>query len=289
MTKCTTLLLVGFAFAVNSAVCVNESHAAFGTANLTYAGLGSGTGVSPIVYSDSTGSQSGSSFVGALKFTVNTSTNTDIIPVSLASGDFMAFCIELKQTLNSNTPYEYVIDSVQNAPNPPTSSPLPGGHIGAVREGYLTKLYDLAYDTMLNALSSSSSSTRNANAAAFQLAIWELSHETSDPLHVGVSQGDGTFYLDASPNPGTLLNAINLANNWLAAVLNPNVTVDHKYDLYALTNKTTTNTAQDLIFAVPAGLPGSGVVPEATAMVTWAMILFSASVVSRPARRQEMA
>ncbi len=282
MTKCTTLLLVGFAFAVNSAVCVNESRADFGVANMTYTGLGSGLGVSPIVYWDSQtpGSKLGSSFVGALKFTVNSSTNTDIIPVG---SNFMAFCLELKQTLNSKASYNFVIDSVQNAPNPSTSSPLPGGHIGAVREGYLTKLYDLAYDIMLDKLSSTSSSTRNAYAGAFQLAIWELSHETYEPspLHFGVSQGDGTFYLNVASPTGTTLNGITLANQWLAAVLDPNVTVDRKYDIYALTNYTNANTAQDLIFAVP--------IPEATAMTTWALVLLSASAVSRPARRREMA
>jgi len=139
---------------------------------------------------------------------------------NLASGSFVAFCIEPEQpnALSSKGYRTYTVD----------------GFTGAQA-------------TLLQGLYSSSfSSVSGVNQqAAFQLAIWEIVRESGSTL--SLDQGNGSFFLKTDASSGMQLLAANtvqgLANTYLAAA--------QSYDgaaLYSLT-KLTNASYQDLVIA----------------------------------------
>lgn len=252
-----TVARFGFVVIVAATILVgaNEAQAAFGVANLSFTGVSGLSGT--VKYWDKETSSSkttGSIGIGKLKWTVNSSTD----PLVSVGPNFPTFCIELERTLSSGA---FNVGLVQNSPNPSTSSPFPSGSIGLLREFYLGRLYDLAY------LSLSS----NTDYAAFQLAVWELSHETTNTFNV--STNNGTF----SVATGASLSAISTANGWLASVAS-NAVIPHVLNVYALSARYN----QDQIFSVPAP-PGTGL-PEASAITTWGLILLSVGLVSQRVR-----
>ncbi len=276
MTKCITLLMAGLLTLVSSLICVNESHAAFGTVSMKFDNVS--PTVTGTVKSTAAPIISTNTNIGRFNWSgVEWNLNTPIDGLDTSLKTLTTFCIELAQNISNGGTYTYQVVDLTSAPAPSSSSPI--GGINSDRASYLKLLYDSQYDTLL------ANPTNATVHAAFQLAVWELTHETKDTSttssHFGVLQGDGTFYLDAlSSAAGTL------ANSWLAAILGGTAVPTNNYQLYALTSSSN----QDQIFAVEVDLPGTGAVPEATAMVTWAMILFSASFASRPTRRErEMA
>ena len=242
-------------FAASSLVCVGEVHAAFGMAGMTFTGV-DGLSGEVTYYDKETLSSVTTSTVTIGQLTWDVTSSTD--PLVTVGPNFPTFCIELEKLLSS--PATFDVGFVRDAPDPGTSSPFPSGDIGLAREILLTKLYDSEYFGL----------SGSTDFAAFQLAVWELTHETTSAF--SVSTGSGTFYLSSGANA----LAVSTANTWLAALSGPAVT--HVLDIYALTKSTN----QDQIFAVPT--PPQTCVPEATAMMTWGLVLFSASFVSRRAR-----
>lgn len=241
--------------AAASLVCVSTTQAAFGIANMTFTSV---TGLPGAVtyYDKETLSSVTTGAISIGKLTWNVTASTDpLVPVGAG---FDTFCIELEKILSS--PATFDVGLVRDAPDPGTSSPFPSGEIGLAREFALAKLYDIAYLGL----------STPQQYAAFQLAVWEVSHETAGAFNV--STGNGTFYLSAGASPV----AVTTANLWLAAVSGPGV--PHVLDIYALTKVTN----QDQIFPVPA--PPGGGVPEATAAMTWGLILFSVVAVPRHIR-----
>jgi hypothetical protein len=254
-------LATAFVCAASSLVCVSESRAAFGVVNMTFNGftVGSDGLAGHVTYYDKeTLSEvtTGNVGIGKLRWTVNSSTDPLV-----SVGSFITYCIELERTLAPPTD-NFNVGLVRNAPDPGTSSPFPSGSIGLAREILLAKLYDIAYPSL----------STTTDFAAFQLSVWELTHETTNTFNV--STGNGTFYLAS----GASALAVTEANAWLLALAGPPVT--HILDVYALTSPTN----QDQIFPVPAP-PNTGV-PEATAMATWGLILLSASVITRRTRQE---
>jgi hypothetical protein len=246
----------GFVLVVAVAVLgfTSESPAAFGVANLSFTGV---TGMSGTVnYYDKESSSiktTGGIGIGKLTWTVNSPPSPDpLVPVG---PNFPTFCIELERVLSS--PGTFNVGLVQSAPNPSTSSPFPSGSIGAVREGYLGRLYDIAYLGL----------NTTTDFAAFQLAVWELSHETDtlNPFNVSA----GTFKLASGANA----LAVSTANGWLTSAASNSV-IPHVLNIYALSSATN----QDQIFAVPA--PPSSGLPEASAITTWGLILLSLGLIS---------
>lgn len=230
----------------------NDAQAAFGVANLSFTGVSGLSGT--VKYWDKETSSSvttGSIGIGKLKWTVNSSTD----PLVSVGPNFPTFCIELERILSS--PDTFNVGLVRNAPNPSTSSPFPSGSIGLVREFYLGRLYDLAYLGL----------STTTDLAAFQLAVWELSHETTNTFNVSLNNGTFSVATGASPL------AISTANGWLNSV-SSNVVIPHVLSVYALSARYN----QDQIFSVPAP-PNSGL-PEASAVTTWGLILLSVGFVS---------
>ncbi len=243
-------------FAVSGFVCVDDARAAFGVASMTFTGINGLTG-SVTYYDKETTSEVTTPTVGIGQLTWNVTASTDpLVPVGPG---FTTFCIELETFLH--TPGTWNVGLVQNAPDPSSSSPFPSGQIGVARELALTKLYDIAYTSL----------GTSTELAAFQLAVWELTHETTNTFNV--STGNGTFYVSSGASP----TSIATANTWLAAITGPPVT--HSFDIYALTKADN----QDQIFPVPVP-PGGGNVPEATAMTTWGLIMLSMGFVTRRIR-----
>ncbi len=266
MTKCITLLMVGFVLAVHGTVGVNESRAAIDV-GLKFVNVSPGYSGTVAV---TTPSYSTNTTAGQFNWTVTNSANSGGL---ITTSTLTTFCIELGQVIGAGeNPTYLIVDDLSQAPQP-GPGPLGTGGVGNV--AYELKLL---YDSQYDGLGTGTPTQIAENYAAFQLVIWELTH---DPTAGNLSNGNFTA-------SGFNSNAVAKASNWLTAVLNDTASRVADYTLYALTNNDSNNRYQDQLFALP-NLPSSGVVPEATAMVTWAMILFSASVVSRPARRQEMA
>ncbi len=259
MTTTTARLVTAFVCATVSLVSMSECRAAFGVVNMTFSGFSVGSDglAGRVTYYDkesSTEVTTGNVGIGELRWNVTASTDPLV-----SVGSFVTYCIELETILS--TPATFNVGLVRDAPDPGTSSPFPSGSIGLARENLLTKLYDIAYPSL----------STPTDFAAFQLSVWELSHETTNTFDV--STGNGTFYLAS----GASVAAVTEANAWLAALSGP--PVPHILDIYALTWPTN----QDQIFPVPAP-PGSGV-PESTAMLTWGLVLLSASVITRRTRQ----
>lgn len=237
------------------------SQAAFDV-DMSFTGL---TGLNGTVsyYDKEVGStvSSGEVGIGALNWTVLSSTDPSRIQVG---ADISTFCIELKQAVTIGL---FNFDEVANAQDPHTSSPFPAPNetIGTVRAGYLGRLFDLAYDTL----------STNDQFAAFQLAVWELSHETVfDLITNPFAVTTGTFQLVS----GTSDDAKTQANSWLAAITADGFNSEHTLNTYALLNPD----SQDQIFSVPAATASS--VPEATAVTTWALMMLTVGFITNRVR-----
>lgn len=198
---------------------------------------------------------SGGIGIGVLNWNVISSTNTNLVPLG---GSFPTFCIELERFLSN--PGQFYFNSVQNAPDPKASSPFaaPNDRIGATREGYLRRLYDIAYFGLTQPAATAT------DFAAFQLAVWEITHETSGTFNVSSNPANrGTFFLESGGNAG----AVSTANNWLTSVLSADPFA-RRYNIYALSAEFN----QDQVFPTAA--------PEASAIAIWGLILMSVGFVS---------
>jgi len=169
--------------------------------------------------------------------------------VDSVAGSFQAYCIEPAQ------------------PNALTS-------YGA--QTYTVGSFTGTQATLLQGLYSSTfGSLHTANdQAAFQLAVWEITRETTGTLSVSLNSGD--FYLKpANSSAGALQTASTLesiANSYLSAA--QNYQGASMYTLSKLTNAT----YQDLVFATP-----TAAVPEPE---TYALLLAGMGVVGLMARRR---
>lgn len=135
--------------------------------------------------------------------------NYTVTAVGSAAGQYFSvgqqltlFCVDIFQGASSGN---VSFGGLDQAPEPAT----PSGSMGADRAGLISVLYELRHS---DALSGS-----NQQAAAFQLAIWEIVHETTADLSAGtfagsnldVSDGEGTFFASSQAATQTL------ANDWL--------------------------------------------------------------------------
>ncbi len=132
-----------------------------------------------------------------------------------AFGSFTTYCIELSQHISFGRTYDYTVRD-------PEASPVPGGGMGAGRAALLSELFGRFYSPQF---------LTNDAAAAFQVAVWELSHDDGLNLAAGSIRvvDNGAWY-------GT-------AQEWLDALDGGGP----RMDLLAMTH----STAQDQIFAVP--------------------------------------
>ena len=93
-----------------------------------------------------------------------------------ANGQFVAYCIELFQSITWGETYDFETRAPEN-------SPVPGEGMGAPRAAALAELYGRFYVP--------SFATRD-EAAAFQIAVWELVHDDGRDLTDGLIQVQDT-------------------------------------------------------------------------------------------------
>ena len=178
------------------------------------------TGVDPFQTADVSATRNGTTrsindtTVGVFNFVVTNDGGTGLGPT------IRSFCADFFQDVSVGNPYTFT---------PVAFSALPDVNGNATKISKVTELYDRYYDV----------ATTPQNAAAFQLALWEILY---DPTTTNLSSGN----FRASDNPG----AISLAQGWLNTIGNPGIPDPaRKYNLTGLLSAT----GQDQI--VPSGEP----------------------------------
>lgn len=139
-------------------------------------------------------------------------------------GSFEAFCIETAQDAN------------------------------AAFTGYNWERYEGTTAALMQGLFSSSYAglSTDLERAAFQLAVWEITHETSNVLDVSYEQGSFFFVdFDRATAEGELIAFERMANEFLVAAASYRGMA--RYELFRLTN----TSFQDLVAARPVPEPGS--------------------------------
>ena len=125
------------------------------------------------------------------------------------SGGVQTFCIQLREDINDGDTVNFDVVSIENLPDQP---PLLPGPLGAERAVVMRDLFSRYYGEV----ASKTGGAANRWAAAFQIAVWEISHElwaddrdAEDFIDdLGVARGIAEF--DASDN------VMNLADSMLS-------------------------------------------------------------------------
>jgi hypothetical protein len=145
------------------------------------------------------------------------------------NGNYGGFCIDIGQDIFNNQTATWQVAYLKDAP-------VPGLKMGPIKANLIEELWANDYAGPTGALASPS------NAAAFQLAIWEIINGTpnSSGTYVIGRQGDTFSATDSDPN------TIPTANTWLAA-LDPSGN-GTKANLIALTS----TQFQDYVVQAPA-------------------------------------
>jgi hypothetical protein len=144
------------------------------------------------------------------------------------TGSYGGFCIDINQDIYGGTTATWNVADL-------ASAPVPGQNMGGLRSDLIRELWYNDYAKIGNS---------NSNAAAFQIAIWEIINETA-------TNADGTLQLGMTGGTFSVSDSdtatLTTANQWLAGLdLHDN---GPKYGgLIALEN----TTYQDYVTAVPA-------------------------------------
>ncbi|MEM6911617.1 MAG: hypothetical protein AAF555_08525 [Verrucomicrobiota bacterium] len=129
---------------------------------------------------------------------------------------YMTFCGELGESIGTNE-YTFNITSLENVSRGRageaghTSASIPEGGIGAFRAARVRYLYDNFYTA--DELSDWTMSQASPNTQAFQLALWELTHDSD----LSLLDAAGNMYL-GDQSSTTEANALLLAQSWLDSV-----------------------------------------------------------------------
>jgi hypothetical protein len=170
-------------------------------------------------------------------------TNVNVSPIA-------AFCAELQQDISTTT-YTFLSQKLYHlsagmAGVAGTASVgIPVGGIGAQRAAYVNYLFDRYY--ISEALTGWTYTLANPSTHAFQLALWEMTHDSDMDLR----NTSGYIYV-ATQTSTQRNNAIDLATTMLQDVRNANISssyVSTNFNIYALTNPQ----YQDIILATKKG------------------------------------
>lgn len=189
--------------------------------------------------------------------------NVDIATVNGSAMDIdpvAAFCVELAEPVSATS---YVFDaahlyeaSAGRAGELTTaSSNIPTGGLGLLRAARIRYLFDQHYQSVR--LSEWTQTSTSPTLHAFQLAVWELSHDTD----LSLRNTGGSIHIATQGN--TLRdNAINLAQSWLNEVSTANIDESYessKFEIWSLVsasgNTTNGRGYQDLLLAIDKSTP----------------------------------
>lgn len=202
------------------------------------------------------GAGSGDTYV--IGFTVDV-TAVDNVPVTLEP--MASFCIELSESISATS---YTFDSgllfeasAGRAGELGTaSSNIPTGGIGQLRAARLRYLFDNYYQS--SSLSAWTQNSTTPNIHAFQLALWELSHD----VDLSLTNTSGSIFFTGSQGSTLRNNAIALAGSWLADIDQAGITesyVSTNYDIWSLLSSSGNPEGgrgfQDIVLAVQKNTP----------------------------------
>ena len=159
--------------------------------------------------------------------------------VLLWGGGVRAFCVQLEENIAGGQTVTFDAVAPEALPDQP---PLPGP-MGAARSLVMQDLFSRWYDDVMGR---SGSDLKN-HAAAFQMVIWEISHEmsaTGDAAGIfsGLDLASGDMLFDPGANSATVYG---IANSMLGSLGNGGFSSYSR--LVGLTN----NTYQDQLVVVP--------------------------------------
>jgi hypothetical protein len=123
------------------------------------------------------------------------------------NGVFIAYCIDLPQSISLNNSFTYTVTPLAGAPQA-GAYPNPPGGMGAAKANEIDILYGKDYMSTLGGAAAD-------DRAAFQLAIWNIVYDTD----ASVSPTDGMFYAETGGGVSSAMLA--LANGFLADAFNP--------------------------------------------------------------------
>ncbi len=208
------------------------------------------------------------------------------------SAETLGFCIELGQSLSTNTSYSYENgNSLSRAArgSGTKSGSTVGTNRGAnVQTGASGGIGDLhsariryLFDTFLQSTTASSWTDPTIRIPAFQLAVWELSHDIDFSLANNTSLSTD-FYVTSTTGTAAVYDR---AATLVAAVKAANVTASYvstKWEVVLLENSSyatgaANGTVQDLVYA-----KAIAVIPEPT---TVALLLVGAMAIASRRRR----
>ena len=194
-------------------------------------------------------------------FTVYAPGNLSLQSQNLSN--YPAFCSDLSRDLYINTnytnytvePLEYLAKEDQGVAGTPGMQ-IPDGGIGPVRAGMVRYLVDQHY---VSTNSTDSGWLTNNHATAFQLALWEITHDQYNVSNINFSVKNATangFYFDYNANSATNQAILDTAELWVKDVQNKNI--DWTAYVSTVWHAVALNTpqAQDLVTAEPISVCG---------------------------------
>jgi hypothetical protein len=192
---------------------------------------------------------SGNTYAGRMNWSQPAPTADD---VPWLGQQFWTFCIEVGQHVSYGATYsDYLGLNLENAPAPGAGAGGPGGAAGpmqAAKADAIRRLF--GYTTGTLGINVSSPGLDKIDAAALQIAIWEIVFE--DALNTAWNATDGEFRITSNSADSDAAEA--RANLWLTH-LRTNTVAPTTFNVIALSSPT----AQDQLVVInPGWTPGGG-------------------------------
>ncbi len=190
------------------------------------------------------------SFVVGFQIKLNSVDGTTLTMTPVA-----AFCAELQESISATTYNTFhatdlnLLSAGRAGEAGTASSAIPIGGIGSLRASRVNYLFEQYY--LSEALSEWTVTDAEPRTQAFQLALWEITHD--DDLNLANTSGN--IYIGTQNTDATSVrrnNAISLAQSMLDDVLNANIQsgyVSAKFDLWGLVNEGAPG-SQDVVLAL---------------------------------------